>query len=79
MEMWKDLTAAGFQSIISLIKAYQLNMGGALCAITVKMNAWTEMLAGYESSGLFRRAEFVMTEMRQGIDLIQPISYADLK
>jgi hypothetical protein len=79
IEMWKGLTGAGFQSVKSLIGAYQTNMGGALCAITVKMNAWAKIFPVVDGTGLFRRAEFVMNEMRQGIDRIQPINYADLR
>ena len=77
IEMWRGLSAASFRNVKALIAAYQTTMGGALCAITVKMNAWDKIFPVVEGAGLYRRAEFVMNEMRQGIDLIQPIKYAE--
>ena len=78
-EMWKNLTAKGFQGVNSLITSYQTSMGGALCAITVKMDAWDHLYSGTERTGLIRNADFIMNEMRQGMEMIQPINYADLR
>ena len=40
-DMWRDLTAERFRKIEALVARYHTSIGGALCALSVKMNAWT--------------------------------------
>ena len=68
--MWCDLTAERFRKIETLIKGYHVSMGGVLCALSVKMNAWMRQFPTPSASGPMRRAEFIMSDMRQGIDRI---------
>ena len=44
-----------------------------LCALSVKMDAWVKLFPNPNAGGPMRRAEFVMTEMKQGIDRIKAI------
>ena len=81
-DMWKNPTRREFDHILRLVRDYQSKIGGALCAITVKMNAWREAFnSEYEDadehSSPLRRADFIMTEMRHGMDAIDHIKYAD--
>ncbi len=77
-DMWGHISAERFGNMKKLITSYQTQVGGALCSITVKMDAWVAAFPVYEASGLFRRAEFITNEMRQGLQLLKPIDYADV-
>jgi len=72
-DMWQDLTAERFRKIEKLIKSYHASIGGVLCALSVKMNAWKRVFPSTAASGPIRRAEFIMSDMRQGIDRIRAI------
>ena len=69
-DMWRDISAERFQKIKSLISQYHTTIGGALCALTVKMGAWTREFPG-KSGGSGRRAAFLMSDIRQGIERLQ--------
>jgi len=66
-DMWRDITAARFQRIESLVSLYHTSIGGALCAMSVKMAAWTKQFPN-ASGGVGRRAAFIMSDMRQGME-----------
>ena len=81
-EMWEKPSKREFGRMLKLVRDYQATIGGALCAITVKMNAWREAFnSEYEDadehSSPLRRADFIMTDMRHGMDAIDHIKYAD--
>jgi hypothetical protein len=69
-DMWRELSADKFKKIESLISHYHTSIGGALCALSVKMRAWTDQFPN-SSGGVGRRAAFIMSDMRQGIEHIQ--------
>lgn len=69
-DMWRDLTADRFKKIEHLVGQYHTSIGGALCGLTVKMTAWTTQFPN-SSGGVGRRAAFIMSDMRQGIERIQ--------
>ena len=69
-DMWRDVTADRFQKIEALVSRYHTTIGGALCAMSVKMAAWTTQFPN-TSGGAARRAAFIMSDMRQGIERIQ--------
>ncbi|CCG08448.1 hypothetical protein [Pararhodospirillum photometricum] len=71
--MWDDLTAERFHKVKALIEAYHTTIGGVLCGLTVKMNAWIRLFPKQNSGGPIKRAEFIMSEMRQGLDNIKRI------
>jgi hypothetical protein len=72
-DMWQDLTAERFRKIEALIKSYHTSIGAVLCALSVKMNAWKRAFPSPGRAGPMRRAEFIMSEMRSGIDRIRSI------
>lgn len=72
-DMWQNLTAERFRKIESLIRSYHTAIGGVLCSLSVKMNAWTHQFPNPADSGPIRKSEFIMQEMRQGIDRIRMI------
>lgn len=72
-DMWRNLSAERFRKIEQLILSYHTVIGGVLCALSVKMNAWTRQFRVPGSAGPVRRAAFIMSDMRQGIDRISAI------
>lgn len=72
-DMWRNLTAERFRKIEALIRSYHTTIGGVLCALSVKMNAWARLFPPAAPGGPLRRAEFMLSDMRQGIDRIRMI------
>ncbi len=72
-EMWNGLTSERFRRIETLIKSYHTAIGGVLCALSVKLHAWQRLFPKSSSAGPVRRAEFIMSQMRPGIDTIRTI------
>jgi hypothetical protein len=75
-DMWRDLTAEKFKKIEALVSHYHTSIGGALCAMSVKMSAWTDQFPT-NSGGVGRRAAFIMSDMRQGIEHMQATAEDD--
>ncbi len=76
-DMWDEISGERFRTVEGMIRDYQTKIGGALCALTVKTNAWEEKFPDPSVDNLARRADFIMSEMRQGIEKIEPIGYED--
>jgi hypothetical protein len=72
-DMWNDLSAEKFRKIERLIKAYHTTLGGILCAITVKMDAWTRLFPNRNSGSPGKRAEFIMSDFRHGLAQIRAL------
>ena len=72
-DMWNNISADRFRKVQNLIESYHTTIGGVLCALSVKMNAWARLFPSKDSGGPVRRAEFIMSEMKQGIENIQNI------
>ncbi|MBB4287715.1 hypothetical protein [Roseospira goensis] len=71
--MWDDISAERFQKVKDLIQAYHVTIGGVLCGLTVKMNAWVRLFPKPTSGGPVKRSEFIMSDIRQGLDNITKI------
>ena len=71
--MWENLSEESFRKVEKMIRNYHTAIGGALCALTVKMEAWHGLFPNQFEGGLARRAEFIMTDMVQGIESIRKI------
>ncbi len=72
-DMWSNLSADRFRNVRKLIESYHTTIGGVLCGLTVKMNAWARRFPKKDVGGPMKRAEFIMSEMKQGIQNIQKI------
>jgi hypothetical protein len=70
MDFWSNVSAARFRKVQDLITSYHTTIGGVLCALTVKMDAWNRMFPSKEAGGPMKRADFIFTEMRPGFDKI---------
>jgi hypothetical protein len=71
--MWDNISAERFQKVKDLIQAYHVTIGGVLCGLTVKMNAWVRLFPKETSGGPVKRSEFIMSDIRQGLDNITKI------
>lgn len=75
-DMWNDLSAERFRKIESVIKAFHTMMGGILCALTVKLDAWTEQFPSRTAGAPGRRGDFILNDMRHGLRKLQEIETA---
>jgi hypothetical protein len=70
-DLWTNVTPGQFREVKLLVERYHVSIGAALCALTVKMNAFARSFPLPQSGGPVRRADFMMTEMTQGIEAIR--------
>ena len=71
--MWDEISAERFHEVEKLITSYHTTIGGVLCSLSVKMNAWNRLFPNAASGGPGKRVEFIMSEMKQGMGKIQDI------
>ena len=67
--MWRDINAESFSRVKSLISSHQTAIGGVMCGLAVKMSIWNERFSDGRG-GQQARADFVLSEMRHGIEKI---------
>lgn len=72
--MWDDISAAKFRKLQRVIKSYHTSLGGVLCSLSVKMDAWHSLFPKREIGSPQKRAEFIMIEMRQGMDKLKGLN-----
>ena len=65
--MWDNITPDSFRYVKDIITSHHATLGGVLCGLAVKMARWQEKFADGRG-GPMQRAEFLMSEMRQGIE-----------
>ena len=71
-DMWENVTAESFRDVKEMVASHHTTLGGVLCGLAVKMSLWQEKFGGGRG-GLVQRSEFIMSEMRHGIDTIANI------
>jgi hypothetical protein len=74
--MWENISAEKFREVEALIESYHTTIGGELCSLSVKMDAWKAKFPNRRTGGPARRADFLMTDIRQGIENIREIERA---
>jgi len=72
-DMWNNISAERFKKVQKLIESYHTTIGGVLCSLSVKMDAWARLFPKKDIGGPVRRGEFIMSEIKQGIENIQKI------
>ena len=72
-DLWDNISAKRFERVKNLIESYHTTIGGVLCALSVKIDAWHTLFPGRDVGGPLKRAEFIMSEMKQGMANIQKI------
>jgi hypothetical protein len=71
--MWDEISATRFRKVEKLISTYHTTIGGVLCSLNVKMEAWITLFPNPSAGGPGKRAEFIMGDMQQGMEKIQSI------
>ncbi|MCB2108703.1 MAG: hypothetical protein KDE14_13430 [Rhodobacteraceae bacterium] len=74
VDMWKDLSAERFRQIEETIKTFHVMMGGILCALTVKVDAWNAQFPSSRSGSPGRRSDFIMNDMVHGLRKIREVA-----
>ncbi len=72
-KLWENLSADHFKKVKKMIEAHHVYVGGILCALSVKMTAWDKKFPNPRHGGPQTRAEFLLSEMKQGIGRIREI------
>ena len=72
-DMWDDISAQSFHDVERLFNSYHVAIGGTLCALTVKMDAWIELFPEPKAGTPMKRAEFIRSDMRQGLGSVQSL------
>ncbi len=68
--MWENISAERFRKVERLVSGFHTTNGGILCSLSVKMTAWREQFPGPDAGGPARRAEFIQSELKQGLEQI---------
>jgi len=77
--MWEDISAEKFRELQRIIRSYHSTLGGVLCSLSVKLDAWNRLFPKRDVGSPQRRCEFIMTEMRQGMERMGATDAANLK
>jgi len=64
--LWSESDDESFRQFRQLVESSHERFGTLLCALSVKMLAWSRKFPIDDQSGPMRRADFMTTEMRQG-------------
>ncbi len=66
--MWGEVNPNSFNGLGNSIRSSQTALGGVLCALSVKMNAWSSRFPHRQVGGPMKWADFISTDMRQGLE-----------
>ncbi len=66
-DMWQDMNAERFGNFRQMVEDSHSVLGGLLCVLSIKMTVWSDNFPLHSMAGPSRRADFIMTEMRQGL------------
>lgn len=74
--MWHELTVDNFERMATDVHRQQVAIGEVLCGLSVKMNVWRQTFPNRRAGAPDRRAEFIMSQMRSGLDTIRGVTGA---
>jgi hypothetical protein len=70
-DMWENISQDEFRTVKTMIERYHVAIGGALCGLTVKMNAFARQFPRPAMGGPIKRADFMTAEILQGIEVMR--------
>ena len=70
--LWDNINSGTFQAMKEMVEAHYVTIGGVLCGLMVKMDAWDEKFTRGKG-GPVPKADFILSEMRMGINYIYEI------
>ena len=77
-DMWVEPSAEKFQAMKRLVFGYQCLIGGALCAVSVKLDAWDQKFRTKRPGNAQQKVDFILSEMRYGLENVERIDYSDV-
>ncbi|MBC8157889.1 MAG: hypothetical protein H8E94_01015 [Alphaproteobacteria bacterium] len=66
--MWVDIDASKFRKFSELVHNNHTMLGGVLCALTLKLEAWKTQFPDRQFGGPMKRVEFIANDMQQGLE-----------
>lgn len=66
--MWENITAEKFRQIGNHVVSSQKTVGGVLCGLGIKLNAWNERFPRSGIGGPIARSEMLFSEILPGLD-----------
>lgn len=66
--MWDNITAEKFRQIRDHVISSQKTVGGVLCGLGIKLNAWQERFPKSDIGGPIARSEMLFSEILPGLD-----------
>ncbi len=75
-QMWENINAERFRKVEALIKAHHATIGGILCGVGGKMNAWRTAFKDAEAGGPIGRSEVILSDIVPGLDKIVKLDAA---
>jgi hypothetical protein len=73
-DLWQqNISAERFRRVESLIKGYHTTIGGVLCSLAVKIDAWALRFPRGSAASVLKQSQFIMFELRHGFEKIQQI------
>ncbi len=74
-DMWDNMSAQRYRQMELMVLDHQARIGGILCALTVKMNAWHREFPIRGDGLLSAKAAFAIGEMKHGLSRIEPLTF----
>lgn len=74
-DIWQNPSASQFREIEDMIRSVQRAIGTALCAVTVKLNAWHDKVISSPRARTEDQIGFLMSEMVPGLESVKRISF----
>lgn len=71
--MWDNITAEKFRMVKDHVISAQKTVGGVLCGLGIKLNAWEERFPKSDVGGPMARAEMLFSEILPGLDKLNAL------
>lgn len=72
-QMWKNIDAEKFRRVKEAVIGSQKTVGGVLCGLGIKLNAWCERFPDPKVGGPNARSEMLFAEVMPGLDRLMEI------
>ena len=72
-EMWDDIDADKFKEVKEHVISSQKTVGGVLCGLGIKLNAWKSRFPHSDAGGPIARSEMLFSEILPGLDKLMAI------
>ena len=66
-EIWENINESSFQEFKQLVEDNYAAIGAILCTLPVAMDSWLEKFTNDLSGESVKRAEFIPSDIRQGL------------